>query len=73
FHTDFLARIGQGRFAIILPGRGKEESEILIKKIRADFKRLHLLPGSPVDAQFVHSIVSTEDTSDPEKMLAILE
>ncbi|MCE9600182.1 MAG: GAF domain-containing protein [Spirochaetia bacterium] len=73
FQTDFLARIGQGRFALILPGRGKEEAEILIKKIRNDIKRLHLLPGSPVDAQFVHTIVSTDDTHDPEKMLAILE
>lgn len=71
--TDFLARIGQGRFAMILPGRGKEEAEIFVKKIRNDLKRLNLLPGSPVDAQFVHVIVSAEDTTDPEKMLAILE
>jgi len=73
FHTDFLARIGQGRFVLILPGRGKEEAEILIKKVRNELKRLGLLPGSPVDAQYVHTLVSTEDTHDPEKMLAILE
>lgn len=71
--TDFLARIGQGRFAMILPGRGKEEAEIFVKKIRNDLKRLNLLPGSPVDAQFVHVIVTAQDTTDPEKMLAILE
>lgn len=71
--TDFLARIGQGRFAVILPGRGKEEAEIFVKKVQSDLKRLNLLPGSPIDAQFVHTIVSAQDTTDPEKMLAILE
>jgi hypothetical protein len=56
-----------------LPGRGKEEAEIFVKKVQNDLKRLNLLPGSPVDAQFVHTIVSAQDTTDPEKMLAILE
>ncbi|MCB1315436.1 MAG: GAF domain-containing protein [Leptospiraceae bacterium] len=74
FEADFMARIGQGRFALILPGRGRDEAEIFVRKLKAEFKRLRFLPGSPVDIQFAHSIISfPADTRDADKMLSILE
>ncbi len=74
FETDFLARIGQGRFAVILPGRGREEAEIFVKKLRAEIKRLKLLSDSPVDIQYLHNIINApSDTDEAGKMLAILE
>src|SRR5690606_6563793 len=39
FESDFLARISQGRFAMVLPGRTGPEAEIFVKKLTADFKR----------------------------------
>ncbi len=74
FETDFQARIGQGRFALILPGRGREEAEIFVKKLRTEFKRVGMLPGSPIDVQYVHQIiVAPHDTDDPEKILSMLD
>ena len=74
FDTDFLARVGQGRFALILPGRNSQEADIFIRKMQAEFKRLNLLSGSPVDVQYsFQSVSSPDDSSDPEKMLAYLD
>ena len=74
FETDFMARVGQGRFALILPGRGRVEAEIFVKKLKAEFKRMRLLPGSPIDVQYTHQIISApEDAAEPGKMLSIFE
>ncbi len=74
FETDFMARVGQGRFALILPGRGRVEAEIFVKKLKADFNRMRLLPGSPIDVQYAHQIISAPDDADEAgKMLSIFE
>lgn len=74
FETDFMARVGQGRFALILPGRGRVEADIFVKKLKAEFKRMRLLPGSPIDVQYAHQIISAPDDADePGKMLSIFE
>ncbi len=74
FETDFMARVGQGRFALILPGRGREEAEVFVRKLKTEFRRLRLLPGSPVDAQFVHVAISyPRDADEAGKMLSIFE
>ncbi len=74
FESDFMARVGQGRFALILPGRSKEEADVFAKKLRAEFRRMRLLPGSPVDIQYNHNIVTAPaDTDDAGKMLSIFE
>lgn len=74
FETDFMARVGQGRFALILPGRGREEAEVFVRKLKTEFRRLRLLPGSPVDAQFVHAAISyPRDADEAGKMLSIFE
>lgn len=72
--TDYQARISQGRFAVLLPGRSRAESEIFIKKVLAEFKKRRFLPSSPLDVQYSHLIVNAPaDTTEPEKMLAMLE
>lgn len=69
-----MARVGQGRFALILPGRGRDEAEIFVKKLRAEFRRLRLLPGSPVDVQYSHNImVAPEESDDAGRMLSLLD
>ena len=74
FEADFMARVGQGRFALILPGRGRDEAEIFVKKLRAEFRRLRLLPGSPVDVQYSHNImVAPEESDDAGRMLSLLD
>jgi len=74
FESDFMARIGQGRFAVILPGRTAEEAEIFTRKVKAEFKRLRLLSQSPLEVQYAHNIITAPaDTDDPGKMLSILE
>ena len=74
FESDFLARVGQGRFALVLPGRTGPEAEIFVKKLKAEFKHRRFLPGSPVDIQFVSSIISfPTDAEDAGKMLAMLD
>ncbi|MEQ9367277.1 MAG: hypothetical protein RIF32_23805, partial [Leptospirales bacterium] len=74
FETDFMARVGQGRFALILPGRGKVEADIFVKKLKADFNRMRLLPGSPIDVQYSHQIISSPDeATEAGKMLSIFE
>ncbi|MBX7058192.1 MAG: hypothetical protein K1X75_09000 [Leptospirales bacterium] len=74
FETDFMARVAQGRFALILPGRDREESEIFIRKLKAEIRRARSLPGSPVDPQLVHSLVSyPRDAQDAGKMLSVFD
>lgn len=74
FESDFLARVGQGRFALVLPGRTGAEAEIFVKKLKADFKRRRFLPGSPVDIQYGTSTITfPADAEDAGKMLAMLD
>ncbi len=74
FESDFMARVGQGRFALILPGRGREEAEIFVKKLKAEFRRTRLLKESPIEVQYVHTILaSPQDGTEAGKMLAMLE
>lgn len=74
FDSDFLARVGQGRFALILPGRNSQEADIFVRKIQAEFKRLNLLSHSPVDVQYsFQSVTAPDDAEEAEKMLAYLD
>ena len=74
FDSDFLARVGQGRFALILPGRNSQEADIFVRMIQAEFKRLNLLSHSPVDVQYsFQSVTAPDDAEEAEKMLAYLD
>ncbi len=74
FESDFLARVGQGRFALVLPGRSGPEADIFVRKLKSEFKRRRFLAGSPVDIQYASSIITfPNDAEDAGKMLAMLD
>ncbi|MBE7437937.1 MAG: hypothetical protein HS115_05710 [Spirochaetales bacterium] len=70
---DFLTRIGQGRFAILLPGRTKAEAGIFSEKLQSELRRLRLMASSPVEAQYSCKIHSNQEIPGAEQMLALLE
>ncbi|MCB1172245.1 MAG: diguanylate cyclase [Leptospiraceae bacterium] len=71
---DFMARVGQGNFALVLPGRSRQEAALFIKKLKGELRRMRFLPGSPLDVSYSHNLISApKDTTDAGKMLSILE
>ena len=74
FETDYMGRISQGKYAIILPGRTKKEAITFEKKIRDALQAISPIKNSLFQIQLICSIISApNDTSDPEQMLSILE
>lgn len=74
YETDFMARVGQGRFAVILPGRTEEEAKIFWKKIRSELQGKRMLGSSPVEPSLVANIVTAPDDGyDTMKLLSRLE
>ena len=72
--SDFLSRLGQGVYVILLTGRNHEESEIFMTKLKAEIKRKNFMSDSPVEINFSVEIVTyPEDADSMEKMLEILE
>ncbi len=74
YNTDYYTRIGQGRFAVILPGRSRSEAAAFLNGLKAEIKKRKLLPGSPVEIQFAESVITApEDTDDPERILSLID
>jgi GGDEF domain-containing protein len=72
--NDHYIRVGQGKFAAIFHSKDKEESEIVIRKIKNDF---HPEPGSPGhDYKPSYRILSLEyprDSKIKEQFLEMIE
>lgn len=72
--NDHYIRVGQGKFAAIFHSKDKEESEIVIRKIKNDF---HPEPGSPGhDFKPSYRILSLEyprDSKIKEQFLEMIE
>ncbi len=74
YQKDYLSRMSQGRFIIILSGRSKEESQIHIKKLLQKIKDTNLFHDSSIQPIFTYEIISyPKDVEKLEKMLALLE
>lgn len=74
FETDYMGRVSQGKYAIILPGRTKKEAITFEKKIRDAVQAISPVKDSIFQVQLICSIISApNDTSDPDRMLSILE
>jgi GGDEF domain-containing protein len=74
YETDYYTRIGQGRFAIILPGRSRKEALAFLSKIVSEIKNKRMLSGSPVEIQYSETVITApEDTDDAEKMLSLID
>ena len=71
--TDFMARLGKGRFALILPGKDREAAGICALELKKQLAKCKL-PGSPLEPQWVHNSLSLpEDVDSAAKMLALLD
>lgn len=71
--NDFMARLGQGRFVLVLSGKGPVEAEKFHSELKTRLQHLKI-SESPVQAQYTGQMISAPaDTEDPGKMLAILD
>lgn len=71
---DFFTRVGQGKFAMVLHGKDKEETEIVIKKIKSSFsKKEEAIIGSFRATYRVLNLSYPHDTKDKNQFLEMVE
>jgi len=71
---DFFTRVGQGKFAIVLHGKDREESEIVNKKIKAAFaKREEGMIYSFRPSFRILTLSYPKDTKDQNQFLEMIE
>ncbi|UZN06236.1 GAF domain-containing protein [Leptospira santarosai] len=71
--ADFHYRIGQGKYAVILDGKDREETQVLIRKIK---NRLSETDRKSKDFQtsvIQHTLCYPADTKEKERILELLE
>ncbi|TGK29061.1 GAF domain-containing protein [Leptospira gomenensis] len=71
--ADFHYRIGQGKFAVVLDGKDREETQVLIRKIK---NRLGETDRKSKDFQtsvIQHTLCYPADTREKERILELLE
>jgi len=74
YESDFLYRIGKGRFAVILGGKNRDQAEVFARKVMSAIRQDKLLASSPVGIQFAEEILSVpDDTNDTDRLLALLD
>ena len=72
--TDYLSRMGPGRFVILLPGRNSKEAEILSSRLQIELKQANLLRGSAVAPNYSFEIINFPDDGDTlQKLIARLD
>ncbi|PJZ81980.1 GAF domain-containing protein [Leptospira meyeri] len=71
---DFFTRVGQGKFAMVLHGKDKEETEVVIKKIKSSFaKKEEAIIGSFRATYRVLNLSFPDDTKDKNQFLEMVE
>lgn len=71
---DFFTRVGQGKFAMVLHGKDKEEADIVIKKIKSSFaKKEDAIIGSFRATYRVLNLSYPHDTKDKNQFLEMVE
>ncbi|EKJ86670.1 GAF domain-containing protein [Leptospira meyeri] len=71
---DFFTRVGQGKFAMVLHGKDKEETEVVIKKIKSSFaKKEEAIIGSFRATYRVLNLSYPDDTKDKNQFLEMVE
>jgi GGDEF domain-containing protein len=74
YQHDYFVRLGQGNFILLLSGRGKEESQIYVKKLLNKIKDKNIFQESPVQPNFSYDIYTYPyDADNLKKMLALIE
>jgi len=72
--TDYMSRLGAGRYVILLPGRGKKEASVFSNRIQMELKQNQLLRGSAVAPTYSFDIISFPDDGDSlQKLIAHLD
>jgi len=72
--NDFFTRVGQGKFAIVLHGKDREETEIVIKKIKASFsKKEEHFSASFKPSYRILSLSFPKDTKDKNQFMEMIE
>lgn len=71
---DFFTRVGQGKFAMVLHGKDKEETDVVIKKIKSSFaKKEEAIIGSFRATFRVLNLSYPNDTKDKNQFLEMVE
>lgn len=71
---DFFTRVGQGKFAMVLHGKDKEETDVVIKKIKSSFaKKEDAIIGSFRATYRVLNLSYPHDTKDKNQFLEMVE
>lgn len=71
---DFFTRVGQGKFVMVLHGKDKEETDVVIKKIKSSFaKKEDAIIGSFRATYRVLNLSYPHDTKDKNQFLEMVE
>ncbi len=72
--NDYFTRVGQGKFAIVLHGKDREETEIVIKKIKASFSKKEEFFSSTFKPSYrILSLSYPNDTKDKNQFMEMIE
>ncbi|XDD51283.1 GAF domain-containing protein [Leptospira sp. WS92.C1] len=71
--ADFQYRIGQGKYAVILDGKDREETQILIRKIKNKLSDTDRKSKDFQTSVTQHTLCYPADTREKERILELLE
>ncbi|MBM9576451.1 GAF domain-containing protein [Leptospira sp. 201903070] len=71
--SDFQYRIGQGKYAVILDGKDREETQILIRKIKNKLNEADRRSKDFQTSVIQHTLCYPADTKEKERILELLE
>ncbi|TGK17781.1 GAF domain-containing protein [Leptospira stimsonii] len=71
--SDFHYRIGQGKYAVILDGKDREETQILIRKIKNKLNDADRRSKDFQTSVIQHTLCYPADTKEKERILELLE
>ncbi|TGL93462.1 GAF domain-containing protein [Leptospira barantonii] len=71
--SDFNYRIGQGKYAVILDGKDREETQILIRKIKNKLTDTDRKSKDFQTSVIQHTLCYPADTKEKERILELLE
>ncbi|GBF50553.1 GAF domain-containing protein [Leptospira ryugenii] len=71
---DFFTRVGQGKFAVVLHGKDREEAEVVMKKIKASIgKKEEFFSPTFKPTYRVLSLTYPVDTKDKNQFMEMIE
>jgi len=72
--SDYLSRMGAGRYVLLLPGRGKTEANIFADRLQMELKQASLLRSSAVAPTYSSEVINFPDDGDSlQKLIALLD